>query len=142
MRPLAITLLLFGAAGASAAPVPKALQKQDETKRVVGTWRPTSSDSAWFEFGADGTLRTWHGERNNRNSAMNWTYSLVPDSTPRQMKLTRVPDSHNWYDCLYEFDGDTLKFVFLLKNGMTSPQKIEAGKDLQLHQLTRDTSDK
>ena len=53
-----------------------------------------------------------------------------------------MPDSHNGYDCLYEFDGDTLKFVFLLRAGMTPPQKIEAGKDLQLHLLTRDFTTK
>jgi len=140
MRPLLAIALLT--TFATAAPVPKTLQKQDDAKRVIGTWKPTSSDSAWFEFAADGTLKTWHGQGINRDSAMNWTYSLVPDSTPRRMRLNRVPDSQNGYDCLYECAGDTLKFVFLLRAGMTPPQKIEAGTDLQLHVLTRDTTDK
>jgi hypothetical protein len=135
MRPLVAALLLVTLA--PAAPVPKAVKKKDDKELLVGTWKPVNQDSAWFQFAADGTLKTWHGETDNPNSQMNWSWALDPEPTPRRVRLTRVPDSHNGYDCLYELDGDTLKFVFLLKKGMDPPKKVEGGPDLQFHQMTK-----
>ncbi len=140
MRPLLAVALLAGLA--SAAPVPKALKKADDATRIVGTWKPIDKESAWFQFNDDGTLKTWHGgEGGAANSHMDWKWALDPDATPspRKVRLTRVPDSENGYDCLYELDGDTLRFVFLLSPNMPRPKKVERGDNLQLHQLARHT---
>jgi hypothetical protein len=139
---LALVLL---AAIAPAAPVPKALKKVDVGKQIVGTWKPTGRGSAWFQFHDDGTLMTWHGaEGAAANSKMNWTWALDPaaDSSPRKVRLNRVPATDGGYDCLFELDGDTLRFVFLLTKGMTPPAKVEDGPNLQLHEMTRHTPTK
>lgn len=140
MRPLLAVALLAGFV--PAAPVPKALKKADDSVRIVGTWKPTDKGSAWFQFNDDGTLKTWHGgEGGAAHSHMDWKWALDPDTSlsPRKVRLTRVPDSQNGYDCLYELDDDTLKFVFLLSPGMSPPKKVEAGPNLQLHLMARHT---
>lgn len=135
MRPLFVVCLLAGIA--VAAPVPKSVKKKDDATLILGTWKPTGKDMAWFQFADDGTLKTWHGDDENANK-MAWTWAIDPErTTPRRVRLNRVPDSHNGYDCLYELDGDTLKLVFLLKKGMLPPEKVQAGPDLQLHQMTK-----
>ncbi len=131
-------LVLLAVTSSTAAPVPKGVKKRDDAALLVGTWKPTDKDSAWFRFAADGTLKTWHGDSDKPSGEMNWTWAIDPEPTPpRRVRLNRVPDSHNGYDCLYELDGDTLKLVFLLKKGMLPPEKVQAGPDLQLHQMTK-----
>jgi hypothetical protein len=140
MRPLLAVALL--AALAPAAPVPKSLKKADDASRIVGTWKPTDKESAWFQFNDDRTLKTWHGaEGGAAHSHMDWKWALDPDTShsPRKVRLTRVPDSENGYDCLYELDGDTLRLVLLLSPGVPPPKKVEAGPNLQLHQTARHT---
>jgi hypothetical protein len=139
MRTLLALALLVGLA--PAAPVPKALKKGDVSKQLVGTWKPAGKGTAWFQFHDDGTLKTWHGEGAAVNSKMDWTWALDPDATlsPRKVRLTHVPDTQHSYDCLFELDGDGLRFVFLLTAGMTPPKKVEEGPNLQLHEMTRHT---
>ena len=57
MRHLIAAILLVGFA--SAAPVPKALKKQDETALLVGRWKPVGTSRTFFDFRPDGTMRCW-----------------------------------------------------------------------------------
>lgn len=135
MRPLPAVALLVGLA--PAAPVPKELKKKDDAAAIVGTWKPANTGTCHFKFNDDGTMRTWHSP--NIGSPIDWTYTLDSTTTPKKVKLTTADGKQN-YDCIYELDGDSLKFAFVL--GAKDPKKVEAGPGLQLYEQTRDTSAK
>ena len=133
MRPLVALALLVSLA--VAAPVPKVVKKGD-AEQIVGTWKPANT-SCWYQFNADGTLKTWHDP--NRHSPLDWTYTLDPTTSPKQVRLTTA-DGKTSYNCIYDLEGDSLKLVFVL--GVKDPKKVEAGPGLQLYEQTRDTSPK
>lgn len=138
MRPLLALALL--AAVAPAAPVPKSLKKPVLADQLAGTWKPNGTGSAWFQFNPDGTLKTWHANGNARNSEMQWTWAIDPESsTPQRLKLTRTSEPRQTLDCALELDGDSLTFAFLT-GGKTLPAKLAAGQGLELYHLAR-TSD-
>lgn len=137
MRPLVAVVLV--AALAPAAPVPKAVKKKDDKELIVGTWKPANKGTCWFQFNADGTLKTWHDP--NAHSPLDWTWAIEEtDRLPKRIKLTRAGGGNESYVCIYELDGDGLKIAFIV--GAKDPQKVEAGPGLQLYEQTRDTSNK
>ncbi len=135
MRHLLALALLAGFA--TAAPVPKALKPKADAELIVGTWMPANSGTCWYQFNADGTLKTWHGP--NKRSPLDWTYTLDTTVTPKRVLLTGKADQKS-FECVYELDGDGLKIAFVL--GAKDPKKVEAGPGLQLYEQTRDTSAK
>jgi hypothetical protein len=129
--------LLLLAAPLAAAPVPKSLKKHDLSAQMVGTWKPNGTGSAWFQFNADGTLKTWHANGNARNSEMQWTWVIDPEpSTPQRVKLSRTSEPRQSLDCALELDGDTLTFAFLT-GGKKLPEKLADGQGLELYHLAR-----
>jgi hypothetical protein len=135
MRPLLAALLFAGFV--AAAPVPKAVKKKDDKELIVGTWKPANKGTCWYQFNADGTMQTWHGQ--GKGSPLDWTWTLDPNAAPKRMKLTRAVGS-GVYDCLYELDDDALKIAFIV--GAIEPKKVEAAPGLQLYEQARDTSSK
>jgi hypothetical protein len=126
----------------SAAPVPKVVKKVDGADVLSGTWKPNGKGTCWFQFNADGTLKTWHDRNGTTDSHLEWTWSVDPEqTTPRRVKLTRMSDRRTVYDCLYERDGDNLKFAFVVE-GQVASAKLEAGSGMELHELTRGISAK
>lgn len=135
MRPLLAVALLVGLA--PAAPVPKAVKK-DDAAQIVGSWKPTDKGTCHYEFKADGTMRTWHDPA--VGPPIDWTYTLDPAATPKRMKLATA-DGKNSYDCVYSLDGDQLKVAFVL--GVKElREKWEETPGIQLYDQTRDTSGK
>jgi uncharacterized protein (TIGR03067 family) len=135
MRPLlALTLL---ASLAPAAPVPKAVKK-DDAARIVGSWKPTDKGTCHYEFKADGTMRTWHTPEVGK--PIDWTWTLDPEATPKRLKLTYVASKQS-YDCVYSLDGDRLKLAFTLGVKQLH-EKWEETPGIQLYDQTRDTSGK
>jgi hypothetical protein len=138
MRPLLVVVLLAGFTPAHAAPVPKAVKKKDDKELIVGTWKPANKGTCWFQFNADGTMKTWHDP--NAHSPLDWTWAIEEtDRLPKRIKLARAVGS-GAYDCIYELDGDGLKIAFIV--GTKDPQKLEAGRGVELYEQTRDTSGK
>lgn len=137
MRTLLVVCLL--ATPATAAPVPKTLKKKDDATLLVGTWKPAGKQSAWFQFAADGTLKTYSDP--NGRSLQNWTWVLEEtERLPKRMKLTRAGGGNESFVCVYELDGDTLKIGFVVSGQV--PEKVEAAPGVQLYEQSRDTSDK
>ncbi len=139
MRPLLAVVLLAGFA--TAAPVPKAIKKkQDDATQLVGTWKPTAKGSAWFRFDAEGKVKTWY---DTPGSEMIWTYTADAKGAANRLRLTEIGSAGvRTYDCVFDLDGDALKFLFVTTRGKEPPEKLEAGPDFQLHEMTRDISAK
>lgn len=137
LRPL-LAVMLVAALG-PAAPVPKAVKK-DDAAQIVGSWKPTDKGTCHYDFKADGTMRTWHDPA--VGPPIDWTYTLDPTTTPKKMKLTTVGQNKAAeYDCVYSLDGDRLKLAFVL--GVKEfRDKWEETPGLQLYDQTRDTSGK
>lgn len=135
MRPLLVVVMLVGFA--SAAPVPKGIKK-DHTALLVGTWKPTRKGCAWFQFDADGSLKTWH---DTAGSEMRWNWTADPEAGPNRVRLVEVSDRRK-YDCVFQVDGDGMKFVFILTAGKPPPERWEDAPDYQLHETVRQPATK
>lgn len=137
MRPLLAVVLTVSLA--PAAPVPKAVKKKADKELLVATWKPANKGTCWFQFSADGTLKTWHDP--NAHSPLDWTWAIEDtERLPKRMKLTRAGGRNESYVCVYELDGDALKIGFVV--GGQVPENVEAGPGVQLYEQTRDTSSK
>ena len=138
MRPL-FALLLVGSGSVAAAPVPKELRKPDDKNLIVGTWKPVSPKAGWFQFAADGTLQTWNDPL--RSSEQAWTWEVVDQkATPKRAKITLVKGRS--FECVYELDGDALKFALIMYPQKGVPANVEEHPALQFFDLTRDKAGK
>lgn len=109
MRPLLAVILLVGFV--TAAPVPKAFKKKDDSVLIIGTWKPAAEGATcWYKFNADGTMRTWHTPESG--PPLDWEYTLDPTANPKRVKLTRTTAPTESYNGSYELDGDQLKIAF------------------------------
>ena len=143
MRPLLALLLLV--AVASAAPVPKAIKKKDDASLIVGTWKVTALNGQnngtfhthTFVFDAEGGVRTVY----SGDQTTDWTWALVAGDAPKRMRWVAKTKGQTDFDCVYELDGDTLKFGFIT-SGQKPPAKVEPGPGLTLYELTRDPAGK
>lgn len=126
------------------APVPKEMKAKKDVDRLVGVWASTApqQDGGWFEFAADGTLRTWVGPR--REHLAVWTWAVVdPNASPKKAKITRTTaPAGQAFDCVYELDGDTLKFALVMNPEKGVPAKVERHPALQFFETARDKSGK
>ncbi len=148
MRPLhpVLTIALF-AGFADAAPVPKALKKEDDKTAMTGTWQVTEyteggqnavSSHGTFVFGAEGVV-TLRSKKNDMYSP-SWMFSLDTSASPRRMQLL-MGKRLVIRELVYELDGDNLKVGFI-NDGANPPTKVEPGDGLTLYVMTRDTSAK
>ena len=103
---------------AIAAPVPKALKKQDDLAKLQGTWEIVSLDTgagSQVQTGDFATFKLIVTEEKLSSSVQsgggwkNLSIKLDPTATPKRLDLEISPG--NWSPCIYEFDGETLKFV-------------------------------
>ncbi len=145
MRPLVALVLLAGLA--TAAPVPKAVKKQDDKTALIGTWLVTdltvngknnTVSYNTFTFDTEGkvTLRHQKGEPGGSG----WTWTIDDTASPRRMQWATQQGRTDW-DLVYEVDGDTLKVGFIGK-GSKPPTKVEPCEGLTLYVMSRDTSSK
>ena len=136
-------VLLIAAGALTAAPVPKDFKKTTDDKAlIVGTWIATEPGSACFQFAADGTLKTWHQNMGGgaRHSEMGWTWVIVDaKASPKKAKLNRAENPAAFYDCIYELNGDTLKFALITNPGNGLPETVVPHRALQLHTMARAT---
>ncbi len=132
-------VLLIATGSLVAAPVPKDFKKADDARLLVGTWKPAGTYSGWFQFAADGTLQTWSDQP--RNVEQSWTWEVVDQkATPKRARITRK--AGGTFECVYELDGDTLKFALIFYPEKGLPAKVEVHPALQLFETTRDKSAK
>ena len=123
-----------------AAPVPKA-KKPPDAEQLVGTWKVTAVNgkaenavSQTFIFDGEGGGKSIYGT----DSVATLTWTLQPDESPKQMKLTTKQDAFTkCYACAYELDGDTLGIAFPTK-GQKAPAKVEVGPNVVLWEMNRE----
>jgi hypothetical protein len=133
-------LSLLAACPLLAAPVPKEFRKRGDGVAIVGAWKPADGNSAHFQFRADGTMRTWHGQ--NSGPALEWTWTnLDPAATPKRVTLTRQ-NGNGAYDCYYELTGDALTIAFITDKSQPVPERLGPARGLSVYPLTRDPSAK
>ena len=125
-------LVLIGSA--LAAPVPKALKKQDDLAKLQGTWEIVTLDTGSgsnFPPGDQGTFRLIiEDDKLSSRTATSPGWKNVPiklDATAKPKRLDLEISPGNWSPCIYEFDGDTLKFVETGGNP-TPPTEFLGGK--------------
>lgn len=116
-------------------------KKDDDKTRIVGKWnqealcmrggRMDTERIGFVRFGADGSC----GISMNGAAENPAIYSLDPSMNPRQMRWLNGPEKTEW-QCLYEFDGDTLKVAFV-DRGTEAPKKIEPSPNLTIYYLKR-----
>lgn len=133
MRPL-VALVVF-AALAPAAPVPKAIKKQNDADSLVGTWKPAEGRTEWFEFTADGKMKAW--STGTAQHAVPYKWTLDDTASPRRMTWT---GSAQW-ECVYELNGDTLRISYVTA-GQKIPTEVGPTKTGFYCDLRRDTSAK
>jgi uncharacterized protein (TIGR03067 family) len=122
MRPLLALALLVSLA--SAAPVPKAVKKQNDAEQIVGSWKPVEGQTDWFEFTADGKMLTWD-TGGSAGTGPPFTYTLDTTTDPKSMTWGDRNKTPLW-DCVYELDGDTLRISY--NRDGKRPTKVEAAR--------------
>jgi len=138
MRSLLAIALLVGLA--PAAPVPKALKKQDDKDAILGTWSPAPGRTEWFEFKADGTLKAWN-TGGSAATGVPYKWSIDPTATPKRMTWYSPGETKPSWECVYELDGDTLKICYV-NAGRKVPAQATEESDGLFCDLRRDTSAK
>jgi hypothetical protein len=137
MRPL-LALVLLGSL-AVAAPVPKALKKQDTATLLVGTWKPDNGKgSEWFQFDGEGGMKAWTS--GSVNSPALYTYTLDPDPDAREWRMTWSSKGQPKpsYQVVYVIDGDRMYLTYTGVNS-TPPTKPDP---TTVPNFTRQTPDK
>ncbi len=112
-------LLGFALIGSAfAAPVPKALKKQDDLAKLQGTWEIVTLDTGSGSLVQSGDMGTFklivEGEKLSSKTASSPGWKALPiklDTSANPKRLDMELGPGNWSPCIYEFDGDTLKFV-------------------------------
>jgi uncharacterized protein (TIGR03067 family) len=119
IRPAALAALLLAPA-VVAAPVPKAVKKQDDVDRIVGRWKCESAFNGKEEMVGSHKNDVWTfapaGEKSEQLTPTGTRYSLdysFPAPGERQMNLAC---NGNPYLGVYELDGDTLTIAFRDRN--------------------------
>lgn len=118
------TAVLFAFAvtlSAVAAPVPKAVKKQDAAKSLQGQWASVTLDSSsghkpdtsfWLIVEDD---KMWMGIGTPTKRSTEYTFALDPSQSPKHLNLTsKGGEPQNW---IYEIDGDTLTWCHPLGKG-------------------------
>lgn len=143
MRPLLALAVLIGFA--SAAPVPKALKKNDDRTLLLGTWKTISEHGKtgkdiWthtYHFEESGHLQQWFGPTDTSN----WDWTIDPEQTPKRMTWVNQKNARNAYDCVYELDGNTLRINYVsVKSPL--PKGVGVNSGGYAIEMTRDTSTK
>lgn len=135
MRPL-IALLLIGFGSLLAAPVPKELRaKKGDTTLIVGRWRPSDGTKQWYEFKADGTMKTWNEPDEGRAVPYRWT--MDPTVTPKRMTWTGGRSGRVEYEAVYELDGNSLWMTYAAAPRV--PTTVDRMPGPLTNGLTRDT---
>jgi uncharacterized protein (TIGR03067 family) len=109
MRPLLAVALL--AALAPAAPVPKPLKKASNAELLVGRWKPVEGQTQWYQFNADGTLRTWYGN-DSPDGPTQYRVALDPTARPKRITWVGISSGKPEWEGIYELNGDTLKVAY------------------------------
>lgn len=133
MRPLLALALMV--ALAPAAPVPKGLKKASDPVRILGTWKPAEGHTVWYRFDADGTMTTWLTGTEGTTYTYAWT--IDTNAAPKRM---RWESKEIGYDCVYEFDGHTLRIAY--PSTRRQLDAVVPGPGVYFSELTRDTSAK
>lgn len=149
MRPYHLAVAFILATAVSAAPVPKAVKKQDDKSTLVGTWKVSAvtingndsfPNTHTFIFDADGGVKTLFGKI---SSTSTWNWTIDTTTSPRTMRWESNPknNNNNSLNCVYELDDDSLKVGFI-SPGSKPPAKLEPTEGLTLYVMIRDTSTK
>lgn len=108
MRFAAMLFLL--AAPLSAAPVPKEMKAKRDADRLVGRWKPADGKNTWYEFRADGTMKTWNEP--NEASAVPYRWTIDPTTTPKRMTWANGGTGMVEWEAVYELDGNDLRMTY------------------------------
>lgn len=135
MRPLLAVVLLT--ALAPAAPVPKALKKLTDAELLVGRWTPAEGHNQWYQFNADGTLRTWYGN-DSPDGPCQYRFVLDPTARPKRITWVGVTSGKAEWEGIYELDGDTLKVAYSPVPNV--PEGFGKGQNHSSIEQSRDTS--
>jgi uncharacterized protein (TIGR03067 family) len=136
MRPLVALGLLVSLT--PAAPVPKALKKQDDRQLILGRWKPVVGQTQWYQFNADGTLSTWYNPGESPDPQ--YTVTLDPTASPKRITWIGLKSGEVEWEGLYELDGDTLKVAYSPVPKV--PEGFGPGQAQTVIQQTRDTAAK
>lgn len=133
MRPLLAIMFLVGVA--VAAPVPKAVKKNQDAALIVGRWKPADGTENWYEFKDDGTMKVWGfgGEK----QAVPYRWTLDPTASPKRMTWYKANATTPTWECVYELDDNALRMTYCLAPNV--PTAIGPGKDLFVNGQARDT---
>lgn len=138
MRPLLALILLAGLA--VAAPVPKALKKQDTSSQILGTWKPDKG-SEWFAFDAEGGMKAWTNGSANSPALYTYTIDADPDGRPWRMIWYSKGQPKPSFQAVFVVDGDRL---FLSYSGFGNVQSARPDPNApsSAPNFTRQTPDK
>lgn len=104
-------VLLLLAGPALAAPVPKELRaKRGDAELIVGRWKPADGTRQWYEFKADGTMKTWNEP--NEGSAVPYRWSIDPTATPKRMTWANARTGRVEWEAVYELDQNDLRMTY------------------------------
>lgn len=108
MRSLLIVALLGG--WAVAAPVPKAVKKQNDQFAILGTWKTTNpkEHTHTHTFEADGHLRQLFGT----DGVSDWDWAVFPDESPKRLTMVNQKSTTDAWHAVYELDGDSLQITY------------------------------
>ena len=132
-------LLLVAAGALTAAPVPKDMKaKKGDAALLVGRWKPSDGTTQWYEFKADGTMKTWNepGEAN----AVPYLWTIDPTAKPKRMTWSNAKSGRAEWEAVYELDGDDLKMTYAATPKV--PPAIGPGPGLFVNGQTRANSDR
>lgn len=130
-------MLLLAVGSLSAAPIPKELKKADDKTALVGRWKPADSSAQWYEFKADGTMKTWNAP--NEGSAVPYLWTIDPTATPKRMTWANGRSGKVEWEAVYELDGNDLRMTYA--HTPKVPTGIGAGFGI-VNKQTRDTPGK
>lgn len=128
----AALLCLLALAPAVAAPVPKAVKKQDDVALLEGRWESVTLDhgnghqpdtSFWLEI-KDGKLSTGIG---TTKGFVERPFALDPTRSPKHIDITDT--SGRVLPWVYEIDGDTLTWCYTADQSVRATELKGGGKD-------------
>ena len=140
---LSSAILLATVVGVTAAPIPKAKVKDEES--IVGTWQvekfdfgadaapvPTDFTQMKLAFSAEGKLTITMGDKPQKESA----YKLDPAAKIKAIDITG--EQGRTASGIYELDGDTLKICVPERSGTVRPTEMKPdGKQVAVVTLKR-----
>ena len=104
---------------AFAAPVPKALKKNNDAVSILGVWDDKNPGGQIWFFNSDGT----GGAGEPTKSSCPAIYKIDPTQSPKQLDWSQ-DGGKTWNLSVYELDGDALKINFGVGGTGIRPEKV------------------